>query len=217
LTNHLDYRAQRGENSTLIYLTPDGIRPKLLSDASIVWANWETVDDALQSYLQKPTVEARELLEFLTEQFHRFCGNLGALGADWTAPPPSRVLVVAAKEARGVARRYQVYWCQNRRSFKPSRWIAFYSGGEIDTLAEVVGPPEDDVVIAERPEFSEAVAAYPFLRNPHRLFRLQNVETIGPIKNDLKDRNGSMTAWTQSQRYTTIEKLRVASRTSDLK
>ena len=61
-------------------------------------------------------------------------------------PEASRVVVVAGKAARDQARRFSVYRNHNRRSFRPSRWIAFYADNVIDMLAEIDGPPEDDVV-----------------------------------------------------------------------
>lgn len=139
---------------------------------------------------------------------------------DWQ-PDGSRVLVVAAgRGAREQADRLNVYQCQNRRSFRPSRWIAFYASGRIDTLAEIADVPNDDVVISDRPELTELSTAMTHWkgnpREPRTLFHLKNITTVGPILNDQTDKNGRLIAWVQGQRYTTIEKLRSAKRTSDL-
>ncbi len=135
-------------------------------------------------------------------------------------PDEARVVVVAGKAARDQALRFGLYWNRNRRSFRPSRWMAFYSNGVIDTLAEIDGPPEDDVIIAARTELSDLAED---LRgrnvdpaSPHTLVRLKNVTQLGPVVNDKTDRLGRSTAWAQSQRYTTVEKLRSAKLTSEL-
>jgi hypothetical protein len=137
---------------------------------------------------------------------------------DWK-PDESRVLVVAAgRAARDQAMKYAVYQCQNHRSFQPCRWIAFYAKGRIDTLAEIDGPPEDDVIVADRGPLTGLAASMDegSAREPRSLMRLKNVVEIKAIQNDQQDRNGRRVAWVQGQRYTTIAKLRAASHTSDL-
>lgn len=208
-------RASRAPNAVLLYLTPDESAPEELVDSPCVWANWKSVRDAFDTFLDKPELEDRELLGFLIDQFSTFAGNLGVLETTWE-PDDSRVLVVPAKHARGEARRFQVYACQNRRSFKPLKWIAFYAQGEIDTIAEVIAAPEDDVVLTERAEFAELAEVVRDPTNPRRVLRLSKVRNIGPIKNDLTDRNGKPAAWVQKQRYTTIDRIEKAKVTSEL-
>jgi len=125
------------------------------------------------------------------------------------------VLVVPASNARGIARQFRAYRCQNRRSFKPSRWIAFYANGQIDTYAEIIQPPEDDVIFSRRPDLINLATAMDG-DTPYRLLRLDNVSEIGPIINDAKDKSGRPVAWVQNQRYTTIDRIRSAKKTSDL-
>ena len=104
-----------------------------------------------------------------------------------------------------------------RLAFRASRWIAFYARNKIDVLAEIDGEPEDDVLVAERPEWAALASAMGAgAYQPHTVFRLKNVSRVGPIINDARDKNGEPTAWTQNQRYTTIDKLRAAMLTSEL-
>ncbi len=208
-------RVSRAPNAVLLYLTPDESAPEALIDRPCVWANWKSVRDAFDSFLDKREVEDRELLAFLIDQFATFAGNLGVLETTWD-PDDSRVLVVPAKHARSEARHFLVYACQNRRSFKPFKWIAFYAQGEIDTIAEVIAAPEDDVLLAERPEFAELAEVVRDPTNPCRVLRLSKVRSVGPIKNDLKDRNGKPAAWVQNQRYTTSDRIEKARVTSEL-
>ncbi len=48
------------------------------------------------------------------------------------------------------------------------------------------------------------------------IIHLRNVNCVGPVVNDKTDKNGRGTAWTQSHRYTTIQKLKAARWTSEL-
>jgi len=128
---------------------------------------------------------------------------------DWR-PDDSQVLIVAGREARNQALNEAIYECQNRRGFRPSRWIAFYCDGRIDTMAEIDGPPEDDVA---SPGTSGKAWTCGDLRT---VVRLKSVTSIGPIENDKRDRLGRATAWTQRQGYTTIDKLLSANQTSGL-
>ena len=133
-------------------------------------------------------------------------------------PEEDRVIVVAAGQAaRQQARRDRVYNCQNGRRFQPSRWIAFYANGQIDTIAEIDGAPEDDVMLAHRRDLEHLAAEAKHSPYQSRtLFKLKSVEPIGPVINDKKDKHGRNTAWTQSQRYTTLSVLRAAKATSEL-
>ncbi len=222
LDAHLSHRSTLGENAVLLYLTPDVDRPQALADRSIAWANWVQVRDLLDEYRQRQEIEQADVLNFLVDQFDRFASNLGVLepwgGSQGSDSPDAqeRVLVVPARDARAVARQFRVYVCQNRRAFKPSRWLAFYAFGQIDTLAELEGAPEDDVVMTMREELAELVKTQPDPESPRRLIRLKNVEDIGPIRNDLQSKTGKTAAWVQGQRYTTIDRVRKAHVTSEL-
>jgi hypothetical protein len=108
-----------------------------------------------------------------------------------------------------------VYVCQNRRTFKPSRWLAFYSFGQIDTLAEIDGPPRT-MVLTSRKELADMAKTQPDPDMPRRVIRLKNVGPVGPIKNDLRSQSGQVAAWVMAQRYTTIDRIRKAHVTSEL-
>jgi hypothetical protein len=217
---HLKHLAELPEDSVLLYLTPDAERPKALP-AGVAWANWIDVRDTLKEYREKAEIEEAEVLSFLIDQFELFASNLGVLES-WgprvlqSPDAQERVLIVPARNARGVARKHLVYVCQDGRSFKPSRWIAFYAFGQIDTLAEVDGVPEDGVVLTQRPDLAALAKTENDPETPRRLIRLKNVEDIGPIRNDHVDKSGNKTAWVMGQRYTTIDRLRTARITSEL-
>jgi hypothetical protein len=203
----------------VLYVTPDPERPTRLSEMPVSWSNWVTVTQLLREYLTTPEAAGTELLQFLVSQFETFADNIGVSGEVWR-PDTSRVLVVPARAALRTAREFGLYVCQNRRSFQPSKWIAFYSHGEIAAYAQIDGAPEDDVMLESRPEFASLVEDYRAqdvdLMSPRRVLHLINFADIPPIKNDQVDASGRATAWVQGQRYTTIERLKRATKTSDL-
>ncbi len=135
-----------------------------------------------------------------------------ALRDPWNPDQQAVLIVPAGRGARKQAWYCRAYHCQNRRPLRPCRWIAFYSDREIDTLAEVDGPPEDDVVMTTRPEYAELAALTRSNGNPdepHTLIRLHKPEKIGPVKNA---RGESF----QNYRYTTLQALRSARFTHEL-
>src|SRR5689334_2097466 len=132
------------------------------------------------------------------------------------------VLVVAA--GRGAAEQaalFGYYHCQNRRSFRPFEYIAFYTKNAITCYAEVNEGAEHDVVMSERPEL-RGLAEHTEKNNGdpterHSLYRLNNVKHLDPpVVNDKIGANGSRVAFTQRHRYTTLDKLRAARTTTDL-
>jgi len=138
----------------------------------------------------------------------------------WVADDTLVLVVAAGKGAREQAWRFCIYHSHNRRSFRPAKYLAFYCKGVIDTYAVIDGPPEDDVLIAERPELTDLAKIMPESNGdpwaPHCLFRLKDVKGIGPIVNDKESSSGKGVAWTQKQGYTTIHALRSARRTTSL-
>lgn len=203
----------------VLYVTPDAECPTRLKGVPVSWANWVTVTQLLREYLATPEATGAALLEFLVDQFETFADNIGVSGEVWR-PDASRVLVVPARAALRTAREFGLYVCQNRRSFQPSSWIAFYSHGEIAAYARIGGAPEDDVMLESSPEFARLVDDYRAqdvdTTTPRRVLRLVDLTSIPPIKNDQVDSSGRPTAWVQGQRYTSIERLRRATKTSDL-
>lgn len=61
---------------------------------------------------------------------------------------------------------------------------------------------------------AEEAGHSPYLQRT--IFRLREVRAVGPVANDKRDKNDRPTAWTQSHRYTTIDRLLKARRTSEL-
>ncbi|MBC8107474.1 MAG: hypothetical protein H7Z14_12850 [Anaerolineae bacterium] len=132
------------------------------------------------------------------------------------------VLIVPA--GRGAAKQAQLfdrYHCQNRGSFQPFQYIAFYERGNIEIYARVADPPEHDVVMSARSDLRALTKhTQDHNGNPnqaHSLYRLLDVRRLDPaISNDSRTGDGREVAFVQNQRYTTLGRVLSARTTSEL-
>ena len=114
--------------------------------------------------------------------------------------------------------KHNLYICQNERSFRPSRYVAFYKEGKISYLFEVTEAPSKDCNEQNTPVLNN-VKQYQNRKNKalqNQVMYLKKVSCVGPIKNDTVDKNGRNVAFVLNQRYTTYEKIMKAKKTSEL-
>jgi len=149
-------------NDFLLYLTPDDTKPAILG--TTYWANWLQIINTFNDYLQTSQSDNKQLLEFLVEHFNTLLVNLNLLGYTWDLNNDN-VIIVAGSWAEGVALNYNYYICQNKRSFKSARYLAFYNNNQIRYVFEIAKPPEDDINLSLRPEFAS------YITHRARLFR----------------------------------------------
>ena len=139
------------------------------------------------------------------------------------------VLVVPAQNAWPEYNEYFAYVCQADRSFRPVKWLAFYSDGQIYPLVPMIHELHDHVEFAGQHEgrLGELVE---LLRktNKWKKERAYKVVLLSPpqssdtlnlghsIPNDCKSKAGKPTAFVQNQRYVSSERLKTAKTTSDL-
>lgn len=199
----------------LVYLTPDDKRPSELPQ-TVYWANWRKISDCLDQYIQNPKVDNLQLLVFLIGHFQTLLSNMELTGERWNLDN-DQVLIVAGSWAEDIALKYQLYICQNRRKFQPSRYIAFFNNNRIEYVFEILAPPQDDCDVTKVPEFRDFADHLNPQDGPRRVFRLRLLDQVGPIINDSVDRNGNPCPFTYGQpRYTTLPQLRAAKLTTDL-
>lgn len=130
-----------------------------------------------------------------------------------------QVLIVAGNWAYPIAKKYSVYECQNHRSFRSSKYLAFYDDGKIQELFEIVGKPYDNATSSNTPEILKMSLDMPNYNggSPRRCFKLKSLGTIGPIVNDSKSKSGKNVPFTYGQaRYTSLDLIRKAKFTSEL-
>lgn len=204
------------KNAKLLYLTNDDNKPEILE--GVAWANWKTLLIILSDYLQKSEPSNRHLVEYLIMNFNILLANNVILEDTWSLDD-NKVIIVAGSWAEGIALSHNQYICQNKRYFRPSSYIAFYNESQIRHLFKISQPPKDDVSVddiqylnEDDKEFDESGK-----EKKKRQFMLEDPQSIGPVINDKLDKNGVLCPYTYGQpRYTTLEKIKNASRTSQL-
>jgi len=144
------------------------------------------------------------------------------------------VLIVSGTNNKEIAIRFGLYIAKNKRSFRPSRYIAFYDRGIIDAVAEIFFV-FDDVNLAHDPypgsniPFGQYVKLKSDSKRNFRdilgiddnqrktVFVLDKVKFIRPITNDLKDKNGKPSHFIYGQpRYTNLKTFISSTFTSQL-
>lgn len=203
-------------NDFLLYLTPDDNKPAILG--TTYWANWLKIINIFNDYLQTSKSENKQLLEFLVEHFNTLLDNLNLLGYMWDLDNDN-VLIVAGSWAESVALNYNYYICQNKRSFKAARYLAFYNNNQIRHVFEISKAPEDNINLSLRTEFTTYLTQVEpsYSGELRKVFTLKNAQKVGPIINDNIDKNGNPCPYTYGQpRYTKLQTLQTAIRTSQL-
>lgn len=216
LEGHL--KVSKGENNYLLYLTPDEEMPGALIGGSVYWANWKNISDIINSYVQNLQSENKQLLEYLCQHFNTLLDNLNLRGYDWDLDNDN-VIILAGGFAESFALNYSYYICQNKRNFKPARYLTFFNNNQIKYIFEIVERPKDDVDLRNVPELKSYVDSLEEERRDElcRIIKLKYIKEIFPIQNDTKDKNGHQCPYTYGQpRYTTIQLLEQAKMTSQL-
>ena len=153
-----------------------------------------------------------------------------------TGSTESKVLVVAAREAWPTYKKLNAYICQSNRGFQPSGHLAFYAEGAVQPLVPKIKAVIESVNLTregiESLEGDQKNLANELLTQIEKLnhkWQTQKVmflsepdddETIKlkqKIINDQKDKSGKNVAFVMGQRYVTLESLKTASKTSELK
>ena len=206
----------KNSNDFLLYLTPDDNKPEILGDT--YWANWLQIINTFTDYLQKSQSDNKQLLEFLIEHFNTLLDNLNLLGYTWNLKNDN-VIILAGSWAEGVALKYNYYICQNKRSFKSARYLAFFNNNQIRHVFEILKAPEDDIDLSKRSEFEAYIQQNEpeYAGDLRKVFTLKHVENIKSVVNDSTDKNGKPCPYTYGQpRYTNFSALLSASKTSQL-
>ena len=130
-----------------------------------------------------------------------------------------QVLIVAGNWGYQIAKKYGIYECQNLRTFRSSKYLAFYDDGKIEEVFEIVGKPYDNATSSNTSEILKMSLDMPQYNGslPRRCFKLKSLGKIGPVLNDSVSRSGKNVPFTYGQaRYTTIDLIKKAKKTSEL-
>lgn len=201
----------------LVYITPDIVKPVLLEESKIPWLGWRALCDILNTYTDSASTNKYELLSYLVEEFEKLIANMGLTSVDWSLDN-DRVMVVAGAWAEGIALKHGYYICQNGRSFKPSKYMAFYINSKINHIFEITEMPIDQCNLSEVEELKSYLTEdeKDYDGEMRKVFKIEKVSDI-KVVNDKLDKNGRPCPYTQGQpRYTHFKILLHASRTSEL-
>ena len=173
------------ENACLVYITPDEMKPSVLTDDEL-WYNWTEICDVLQSF----EIDNKDpLLQYLIEQFILLVDNLNLYDTRKT-----RVIIVGGRWGEPVAKDYGFYACQANRFFLPAQYMAFYYNHRIKYLFEIQGTPIEAVDI--QTVNTVPVSYFPqkeptYKPEMRKLFQLKLIQEFQPeIQNDSRDKNG---------------------------
>lgn len=227
---HLDdLRNAKESRRLLVVLTPDSTKPGCfdgIEDERLLWCRFSDLDNAIEELLGDPAevISEREayLLRELQQMFH----------AEKLLKPANNVLVVPARNAWREYDRYHAYICQPNRTFQDVDYLAFYADGEIKPKVPRILEVEDEVVIdPERAPEKFRHVVEKLLADNAREFGTTSkilllsppngegtVELNQPIPNNIRTTkdSGRVVAFTQNQRYISMEKLRKAENTKHL-
>ena len=203
----------QGTTDYILYITPDNKKPNELCDNSkIYWSNWSRINEIL-----KETNPKTEPINFLINEFEKFLEFLELLEIS-----EQRVQIAAGSWGEPIALEYGFYACQNNRTRKESKYLAFYNQGGIHTLFEIIGEPQNDYDLSKSED--EIIKKYLEIADPNyihgsfrQFYQLKLISDELNIKHLGKNKNGKGSAYTMGVfRYTTIEKIEKAKTTDDL-
>lgn len=220
----------------LVYITPDTSKPKeLIGLRNVLWYNWREIVDSLKSFDNKDS-----LLSFLINQFEILVEHIvykvykrvnnrdvndqeketqSVIDDFELNENNERVIIVGGSWGESVALDYNVYLGQEGRFFHPSSYITFAYNNRIKKVFKIIGEFIPSIDISTIPELKNSdyfIKKEPGYSHDKRCyFKLEFFRDVN-IQNDYTDKNGRRCAFTRRQRYTTIDKLLHASKTSEL-
>jgi hypothetical protein len=211
----------------LLVLTPDDAAPQTIESIGsdqIAWASFSSLDQAIEELFADKNEVISEREAFLLRELQ------GMLLKERLVGSGDAVLVVPARNAWPEYQRFHAYVCQPDRAFKPVKQIAFYADGHIQPIVPAIvrtweavkfedGKHEDwlgELVTRMLADGSRHDGvSYKVLRlsgpDDPKTLRLDK-----PVENDLRSAEGRPIAFTQNQRYVSLDKLKKAQYTSEL-
>jgi hypothetical protein len=230
LQRHLERLNESQESiRRLLVLTPDDNCPSVvdnISDDRLVWASFSSLDQAIDELLDDPREVVSEREAFLLRELQTMFAREDLVGN------ANDVVVVPARGAWPEYKRHSAYICQPDRSFQNVSRIAFYTDGKICThvplileshehvewgkglhdgrLGKLVDTVCDDTLNQRKDGLAYKVMILSAPNSP------ETVQLDEPVVNDLVSKNGRTTAFTQNQRYVSLDLLKQAKKTSDV-
>lgn len=198
----------------ILFITPDNAKPTLLEnkERTIYWTNWKKINEIL-----KEINTSQEPLNFLITEFEKYLEFLNLLNV---ISPDQRVQIAAGSFGEPIALKYGFYACQNYRTTRESKYLAFYNNRGIHSLFEIVEGPIDNCDLSQRADIENYLSEHEpnySSRDKRQFYKLKLISDKLGIEHSGMNTNGKRTAFTMGVfRYTTIDKLNNAKTTEDL-
>lgn len=198
----------------ILFITPDNSKPTLLENKErpIYWTNWKKINEIL-----KEINTNQEPLNFLITEFEKYLEFLNLLNV---ISPDQRVQIAAGSFGEPIALKYGFYACQNYRTTRESKYLAFYNNRGIHSLFEIVEGPIDNCDLSQRADIENYLSEHEpnySSRDKRQFYKLKLINDKLKIEHSGVNTNGKKTAFTMGVfRYTTIDKLNNAKTTEDL-
>lgn len=234
LENHVELAKRKA--AQLVYLTPDLERPKKLKQDDykyVVWKSFDELHSLISELIADETLTISERDQFLLRSLQLMFEEDGLI------KPKDLTVVIAASKAWTDYNQFGIYVCQPNRQFRGARYLAFYADQEIKPVVPEILQRWENIDLTDEDGLKEEKISGHLLENVERykkryndddaLTNCQLVELTArddanrtikldeAIKNDCKSKvSGRKVAFTQGQRYTTLDKLKTASTTSQL-
>ncbi|MBK5940789.1 hypothetical protein CCR96_16340 [Halochromatium roseum] len=227
---HLQRLDRPGETiQTLLILTPDDQPPVIIgeiNDERLAWTSFGLLYQAIDELLADTQEVISEREAFLLRELQTMLSSEKLVGNE------ADVVVVPARHAWPEYQRHSAYICQPGRFFQTVSYLAFYSEGKIWPLIPRIlnayehvewgkglhkgplGKIVDDVCQDTNNTRQDGLTYKVLI-----LSGPDSDETVrlgGAIINDLVAKTGRTVAFTQNQRYVSLQKLLNVKRTSEL-
>jgi hypothetical protein len=214
----------------LLVITPDPEEPARIGrvgNTRVIWIGFGLLAQAIEGVIQDPGELASEQQRFLLRELVSYFESEGVLSVDDT-------VVVAARFAYPEYRKIAAYACQPNRSIRNVSRMGFYTHKQVmPEIAEVYRrfanvpflPEEARRLKAKRDPLEKRVAevirwrlaTMPSQRgNRSDVYILSGATDPDTLILDSPIQHTPPNAWTQGQRYTSVERLKKAKTTADL-
>lgn len=200
-------------NDYIVYLTTDNKKPEILNNRDkVYWSNWKNILAILQELNPKT-----EPINYLINEFEKYLDFLNLLEV---VSDDERVQIAAGSFGEPIALKYNFYACQNHRTSRQSRYLAFYNNRGIHSLFEIIDGPINNYVLSNDNELKDYLKNYEpnySEKDKRQFYKLKLINDKLSIEHNGKNKKGKKTAFTMGVfRYTTINKIENAKTTDEL-
>ncbi len=233
LRRHLEaFEEDDALTKRLYVLSPDTTTPKAvesLNDDRVRWMSFAGLNQSIDEYIGSAEWVLGDRDLFLLRQLQQFFGDENLLTS------PDDVVVVPAGSAWDEYRELSAYICQPGRSFRNVAYMGFYRSKQVEPSVARILHVRDQVELSQmsidslrdgQERYDQEVAnllddlmAADGPRKPgskFKIFLLTNPDDDDTANLGTPIPRVHSGAWTQSHRYTSLDKLKLATSTDDL-